>query len=168
MPPLIDWYLAALGVPPYPYQQRLADSPWPDVLEIPTGLGKTAAIVMAWLYKRRHLDAQTPRRLVWCLPMRVLVEQTARLVRHASGSNVCLTKACCLMPLPCMCSWGATCPVTGTQGPKRQGAPVPYRARCRKYMRALMEPGITPGIHCGGVYKVAYNGLLQWSPGYTP
>lgn len=47
MPPLIDWYLAALGVPPYPYQQRLADSPWPDVLEIPTGLGKTAAIVMA-------------------------------------------------------------------------------------------------------------------------
>ena len=27
MPPLIDWYLAALGVPPYPYQQRLADSP---------------------------------------------------------------------------------------------------------------------------------------------
>lgn len=82
MPPLIDWYLAALGVPPYPYQQRLADSPWPDVLEIPTGLGKTAAIVMAWLYKRRHLDAQTPRRLVWCLPMRVLVEQTARLVRQ--------------------------------------------------------------------------------------
>lgn len=82
MPPLIDWYLAALGVPPYPYQQRLADSPWPDVLEIPTGLGKTAAIIMAWLYKRRHLDAQTPRRLVWCLPMRVLVEQTARLVRQ--------------------------------------------------------------------------------------
>ena len=52
------------------------------MLEIPTGLGKTAAIVMAWLYKRRQLDAQTPRRLVWYLPMRVLVEQTAQLVRQ--------------------------------------------------------------------------------------
>ena len=27
MPPLTDWYSAALGVSPYPYQQRLADSP---------------------------------------------------------------------------------------------------------------------------------------------
>ena len=50
--------------------------------DIPTGLGKAAAIVMAWLYKRRQLDAQTPRRLVWYLPMRVLVEQTAQLVRQ--------------------------------------------------------------------------------------
>lgn len=62
---------------PYPYQQRLGSQPWPDFLEIPTGLGKTAAVVLAWLYKRiiKH-DPDTPRRLVYCLPMRVLVEQT--------------------------------------------------------------------------------------------
>ena len=82
VPSLSDWYSAALGVSPYPYQQRLADEPWPDVLEIPTGLGKTAAILLAWLHKRQRQDAHTPRRLVWCLPMRVLVEQTARLARQ--------------------------------------------------------------------------------------
>lgn len=82
MSSLSDWYAAALGVPPYPYQQRLAAEDWPDVLKIPTGLGKTAAILLAWLYKRHRHDARTPRRLVWCLPMRVLVEQTARLARQ--------------------------------------------------------------------------------------
>ena len=61
---------------PFPYQTRLATEPWPAMLEIPTGLGKTAAIVLAWLYKRRLGDPDTPRRLVYCLPMRVLVEQT--------------------------------------------------------------------------------------------
>lgn len=82
MPTLSDWYTAALGVPPYPYQQRLAAEDWPDVLKIPTGLGKTAAIFFAWLYKRHCNDVHTPRRLVWCLPMRVLAEQTARLARQ--------------------------------------------------------------------------------------
>jgi hypothetical protein len=43
------------------------------------GLGKTAAAILAWLWRRRfateQVRAQTPRRLVYCLPMRVLVEQ---------------------------------------------------------------------------------------------
>lgn len=61
---------------PYHYQRQLAAGPWPDMLHIPTGLGKTAAITIAWLYRRLLADPGTPRRLVWCLPMRVLVEQT--------------------------------------------------------------------------------------------
>lgn len=70
---------APSGVIPYPYQCRLAAKSWPDLLDIPTGLGKTAAITLAWLWKRRYLnDPDTPRRLIWCLPMRVLVEQTQR------------------------------------------------------------------------------------------
>lgn len=68
---------------PYPYQARLATEPWPDMLNIPTGLGKTAAVTLAWAFKRGHrvdgerqpADPATPRRLVMCLPMRVLVEQ---------------------------------------------------------------------------------------------
>lgn len=61
----------------FAYQRRLAEEPWPDILEVPTGLGKTAAVVLAWLYKRRVMkDPATPRRLIYCLPMRVLVEQT--------------------------------------------------------------------------------------------
>ncbi len=52
----------------------------PDLLDIPTGCGKTAAVVLAWLWRRRFADEETkkgtPRRLVYCLPMRVLVEHT--------------------------------------------------------------------------------------------
>lgn len=68
---------------PYPYQHRLGNESWPDFLEIPTGLGKTAAVIMAWLYKRIIVqDPETPRRLVYCLPMRVLAEQTVENIRH--------------------------------------------------------------------------------------
>jgi len=65
---------------PYDYQARLAlEQRLPELLTIPTGLGKTAAVVLAWLWRRRFADGAvrdtTPRRLVYCLPMRVLVEQ---------------------------------------------------------------------------------------------
>ncbi len=66
---------------PYPYQRRLAEEGLPDLLEVPTGCGKTAAVILPWLYRRRyHSDSDirrgTPRWLVVALPMRVLVEQT--------------------------------------------------------------------------------------------
>ena len=70
------------GYPPFPYQERMGEEPWPDVLDIPTGLGKTAAIVIGWLYKRWVNDEDTPRRLVYCLPMRSLVRQTASEARY--------------------------------------------------------------------------------------
>lgn len=49
---------------------------WPELLDVPTGLGKTAAAIVAWLYKRSQGDSKTGGRLIYCLPMRVLVEQT--------------------------------------------------------------------------------------------
>src|SRR5262245_9662468 len=71
---------------PYPYQHRLATaSGWPEALSAPTGAGKTAAVVLAWLYRRRlaaeAIRVATPRRLVLCLPMRALVTQTAQAAR---------------------------------------------------------------------------------------
>jgi CRISPR-associated endonuclease/helicase Cas3 len=65
------------GKAPYPYQRKFAINPWPDILKIETGMGKTASIIITWLYKRLLNKLQTPRRLVYCLPMRTLVEQTA-------------------------------------------------------------------------------------------
>lgn len=70
----------------FEYQRYLAEHPWPELLDVPTGLGKTAAVVLAWLWKRgwrrggrtAAVDPATPRRLVYCLPMRVLVEQMHR------------------------------------------------------------------------------------------
>jgi CRISPR-associated endonuclease/helicase Cas3 len=45
---------------PYPYQERLALSDaLPQLLDIPTGLGKTAAVVLAWLWRRRFADEKT-------------------------------------------------------------------------------------------------------------
>ncbi len=69
------------GRTPFPYQQRLAEGPWPTVLDVPTGLGKTAAVVLSWLFKRLSGDAAAGTRLVYCLPMRVLVEQTEEAAR---------------------------------------------------------------------------------------
>jgi len=76
----------------FPYQRRLALEPWPDLLKVPTGLGKTAGVALAWMYKRLKNDPETPRRLVWCLPMRTLVEQTAtnvdRWLKNIHSANL--------------------------------------------------------------------------------
>jgi CRISPR-associated endonuclease/helicase Cas3 len=57
----------------------------PEVLIAPTGAGKTAAAIFAWRYRRRFaaeaVRQATPRRLVFCLPMRTLVFQAAQSAR---------------------------------------------------------------------------------------
>lgn len=67
------------GRTPFPYQERFAEA---DVLRhlvlAPTGAGKTATAILGWLWRLFHSGKPTPRRLVYCLPMRVLVEQTER------------------------------------------------------------------------------------------
>jgi CRISPR-associated endonuclease/helicase Cas3 len=77
-----QWFKQATGNEPYPYQTRFAWEPTlPELVDVPTGMGKTAMAVLGWLWRRRFAEEKvrkaTPRRLVYCLPMRVLVEQTA-------------------------------------------------------------------------------------------
>lgn len=77
----------ATGYQPFPYQEKMADEhDISSVLRVPTGAGKTAAVVMGWLWRRRfageEVKSQTPRRLVYCLPMRVLVEQTVSNIEN--------------------------------------------------------------------------------------
>jgi CRISPR-associated endonuclease/helicase Cas3 len=75
--------IAAGGSKPYPYQERFATAESiPHLLRAPTGAGKTATAILGWLYRRHAKAKATPRRLVYCLPMRVLVEQS---VREAKG-----------------------------------------------------------------------------------
>jgi len=77
------------GKRPHPWQRDLADDAVCEnrLIRIPTGFGKTLGIVSAWLRHRVQLkNDDWPRRLVWCLPMRVLVEQTEREVRHVLAS----------------------------------------------------------------------------------
>lgn len=68
----------------HPWQEQLAlESKCEDrLVRIPTGFGKTLGILLAWAFNRLGRgDESWPRRLVWCLPMRVLVEQTEAEVR---------------------------------------------------------------------------------------
>jgi CRISPR-associated endonuclease/helicase Cas3 len=52
------------------------------LIRIPTGMGKTEAVLAAWLWHAvEHRRTDWPRRLVWCLPMRVLVEQTEQVAK---------------------------------------------------------------------------------------
>src|ERR1035438_6022558 len=67
---------------PHEYQKEMAKLPVRDCLiRVPTGCGKTAAVIGAWLWRRQEDPARTSTRLVYCLPMRVLVEQTRDLAK---------------------------------------------------------------------------------------
>lgn len=68
---------ATKGHDPYPWQSRVAREGLPEVLSIPTGLGKTEGVALGWSFRRLVTNVgETPRHLVICLPMRVLVRQT--------------------------------------------------------------------------------------------
>lgn len=70
----------ATGKDPYPYQTQIARDGLPELLSVETGAGKTAAVIVGWLWRRfYHEDLNvrmnTPRWLVICEPMRSLTEQ---------------------------------------------------------------------------------------------
>lgn len=84
-----DTFRLATTKDPYPYQCRVvAEEQLPDVIDAPPGTGKTAAVLVGWIWLRFfHPDpsvrAQTPRRLVIALPMRTLTRQT-----HAKATEI--------------------------------------------------------------------------------
>lgn len=80
-----QWFSEVTEEPrgPYPWQLELGEAVdcADRVLRIPTGFGKTAGTALAWLYNRCvRRDERWPLRLIFCLPMRVLVEQTERVL----------------------------------------------------------------------------------------
>ena len=82
-----EFFKKATTYDPYQYQIDLAESDsLPKLLRIPTGAGKTEAAILGWMYRRfyypeREVREGTPGRLVYCLPMRTLVEQTEERVQ---------------------------------------------------------------------------------------
>jgi CRISPR-associated endonuclease/helicase Cas3 len=78
------FFCTAFDNEPFDYQRRLATSEaLYSLVNVPTGAGKTAAILGAWLWRRLHNPTSVGRRLVYCLPMRTLVEQTEQVARRA-------------------------------------------------------------------------------------
>ncbi|MCS6897450.1 MAG: hypothetical protein NZM29_05700 [Nitrospira sp.] len=46
------WFQQATGYVPYPYQTQFACEPaLPRLVQVPTGLGKTAMAVLGWLWR---------------------------------------------------------------------------------------------------------------------
>jgi CRISPR-associated endonuclease/helicase Cas3 len=98
MNPFETFFCTLTGHLPHPYQCTLAELPVGDrLIRVPTGCGKTAAVICAWLWRRRIDPQHTPTRLVYCLPMRVLVEQTRDLARDWARNSETGTRVYTLM-----------------------------------------------------------------------
>jgi len=82
------WFSLLAGAPttPHEWQRALANDrvSRSRLIRVPTGMGKTLGVFAAWSWHRiKRKDDAWPRRLVWSLPMRVLVEQTETVIREA-------------------------------------------------------------------------------------
>ena len=81
--PSIPHFRAVTGDEPYPWQRRLymelVAGRVPAALSIPTGLGKTASVLLAVL--ARLVNPELPRRVVYIVDRRALVDQTAAVIR---------------------------------------------------------------------------------------
>jgi CRISPR-associated endonuclease/helicase Cas3 len=77
-----SFYEQATGHRPYGYQARIARDGLPDVVRAPPGAGKTG-VILAWLWRRLHGPDQagTPRRLLYALPQRALLDEVVVLIR---------------------------------------------------------------------------------------
>lgn len=72
--------LATGGFAPYGWQLQVAVDGLPDVLPVPTGLGKTE-VALAWAWRLLVDKKPEALHLVVCLPMRSLVTQTVQRLR---------------------------------------------------------------------------------------
>lgn len=76
-----DFFKTATGgFTPYGWQLQVAVDGLPDVLPVPTGLGKTE-VALAWAWRLLVDKQPEPLHLVICLPMRSLVTQTVQRLK---------------------------------------------------------------------------------------
>lgn len=81
-----DFFRAATGgFKPYEWQATVALKGFPDVLPVPTGLGKTE-VALAWAWRRLVAAEPEPLHLVYCLPTRSLVTQMAQRLQGYFGA----------------------------------------------------------------------------------
>lgn len=83
-PTFDEFYVAAHGFAPFPWQSRLAqqvlESGWPEVLDLPTGSGKTTTLEIA-LYALAAAPRRMPRRIVLVVDRRIVVDQASVVAR---------------------------------------------------------------------------------------
>jgi CRISPR-associated endonuclease/helicase Cas3 len=77
-----QFFCAATSFDPYVWQIKAAVDGLPEILPVPTGLGKTEGSVLAWAWRRFARKDGEPLHLAYCLPMRSLVQQTVERLRR--------------------------------------------------------------------------------------
>ena len=79
----IPWFREIVGSDPYPWQRRLhgafVGGDVPEAADIPTGLGKTLCVLLFLLARTRN--PALPRRIVYVVDRRAIVDQTAGEIR---------------------------------------------------------------------------------------
>lgn len=81
-----EFFEAVWGYRPYPWQSRLAElvttTGWPDLLDLPTGAGKTAALDVALYHILIDRENRAPRRVFLVVDRRIIVDQAAARARR--------------------------------------------------------------------------------------
>lgn len=84
LPTFAQFFEALHGRPAFPWQRRLADEVleqgWPDLLDLPTGVGKTSALDIS-LYCLARAPEKMPRRTLLVVDRRIVVDQGAERAR---------------------------------------------------------------------------------------
>lgn len=79
LPTFDEFFTALYGMPPFPWQARLAEQViregWPSLLDLPTGCGKTASLDVA-VWALAHAPERMPRRVFMIIDRRAVVDQT--------------------------------------------------------------------------------------------
>jgi len=93
LPSFAEFFRAVWGYPPFRWQERLArevvQKGWPEVLDVPTGAGKTTALDIALYHLAVDGGRTAPRRIILVVDRRVIVDQVgirARKLRAALES----------------------------------------------------------------------------------
>ncbi|HEY8550082.1 MAG TPA: type I-U CRISPR-associated helicase/endonuclease Cas3, partial [Vicinamibacterales bacterium] len=110
VPPFADFYEALHGRAPFPWQERLAaevlERGWPDLLDLPTGSGKTSAIEIA-LYTLACSPESLPRRVVLVVDRRIVVDQAADHARRVREAMMAGTGPAAAIASRLRSLWGA-------------------------------------------------------------
>ena len=84
IPDFAQFFEAVHGYPPFPWQSRLAETVlqqgWPELLDLPTGVGKTTALDVA-LYTLAAANRDHARRILLVVDRRIVVDQGAEHAR---------------------------------------------------------------------------------------
>ena len=93
------FFFEATGHSPYPWQATVARDGLPELIDVETGAGKTAGVVLGWLWRRLHMSRDgcgAPSWLVLAFPMRSLVDQTSQTVKEWTAKVAPAVETCVL------------------------------------------------------------------------